>query len=39
MSGRHLEHRDGRGGSIILISSAAGIKMQPFMVHYTMARA
>jgi hypothetical protein len=26
-------------GSIILISSAAGIKMQPFMVHYTMARA
>jgi len=23
----------GRGGSIILISSAAGIKMQPFMVH------
>ena len=25
----------GRGGSIILISSAAGIKMQPFMIHYT----
>ncbi|MFI7188414.1 mycofactocin-coupled SDR family oxidoreductase [Nocardia nova] len=25
----------GRGGSIVLISSAAGIKMQPFMVHYT----
>ena len=24
----------GRGGSIILISSAAGIKLQPFMVHY-----
>ena len=25
----------GRGGSIILISSAAGIRLQPFMVHYT----
>lgn len=25
----------GRGGSIILISSAAGLKIQPFMVHYT----
>jgi hypothetical protein len=25
----------GRGGSIILIGSAAGIKMQPFMIHYT----
>ena len=24
----------GRGGSIILISSAAGIRLQPFMVHY-----
>lgn len=28
----------GRGGSIILISSAAGIKMQPFMVHYTASK-
>ena len=29
-----VDTRDGgRGGSIILISSAAGIKMQPFMVH------
>jgi SDR family mycofactocin-dependent oxidoreductase len=28
----------GRGGSIILISSAAGIKMQPFMVHYTVSK-
>ncbi len=27
-----------RGGSIILISSAAGIKMQPFMVHYTASK-
>jgi SDR family mycofactocin-dependent oxidoreductase len=28
----------GRGGSIILISSAAGAKMQPFMVHYTASK-
>ena len=28
----------GRDGSIILISSAAGIKMQPFMVHYTASK-
>ena len=28
----------GRGGSIILISSAAGLKMQPFMVHYTTSK-
>jgi len=28
----------GRGGSIILISSAAGIKLQPFMVHYTASK-
>src|SRR6201990_311285 len=28
----------GRGGSIILISSAAGIKFQPFMVHYTASK-
>jgi SDR family mycofactocin-dependent oxidoreductase len=28
----------GRGGSIILISSAAGIKIQPFMVHYTASK-
>jgi SDR family mycofactocin-dependent oxidoreductase len=28
----------GRGGSIILIGSAAGIKMQPFMVHYTASK-
>jgi SDR family mycofactocin-dependent oxidoreductase len=27
-----------RGGSIILISSAAGMKMQPFMVHYTASK-
>jgi NAD(P)-dependent dehydrogenase (short-subunit alcohol dehydrogenase family) len=28
----------GRGGSIILISSMAGIKMQPFMVHYAASK-
>ncbi|GAB3237479.1 mycofactocin-coupled SDR family oxidoreductase [Mycolicibacterium hippocampi] len=28
----------GRGGSIVLISSAAGIKMQPFMIHYTASK-
>ncbi|TLF98249.1 NAD(P)-dependent oxidoreductase [Nocardia cyriacigeorgica] len=27
-----------RGGSIILISSSAGVKMQPFMVHYTASK-
>jgi SDR family mycofactocin-dependent oxidoreductase len=28
----------GRGGSIILIGSAAGIKLQPFMIHYTASK-
>ena len=28
----------GRGGSIILISSYAGVKVQPFMVHYTASK-
>ncbi|WP_329407726.1 mycofactocin-coupled SDR family oxidoreductase [Nocardia vinacea] len=28
----------GRGGSIVLISSAAGVKMQAFMVHYTASK-
>jgi SDR family mycofactocin-dependent oxidoreductase len=28
----------GRGGSVILISSAAGIKLQPFMIHYTTSK-
>lgn len=28
----------GRGGSIVLIGSAAGLKMQPFMVHYTTSK-
>jgi SDR family mycofactocin-dependent oxidoreductase len=28
----------GRGGSIVLISSYAGVKIQPFMVHYTASK-
>lgn len=28
----------GRGGSVILISSAAGVKLQPFMIHYTASK-
>ncbi len=28
----------GRGGSVILISSAAGIKLQPFMIHYSASK-
>lgn len=28
----------GRGGSIILISSASGVAMQPFMVHHTASK-
>lgn len=28
----------GRGGSIVLVSSYAGVKMQPFMVHYTASK-
>jgi NAD(P)-dependent dehydrogenase (short-subunit alcohol dehydrogenase family) len=28
----------GRGGSIILIGSAAGIKVQPFMIHYATSK-
>lgn len=35
-SAPHLIERG--GGSVILISSAAGIKMQPFMVHYTTSK-
>lgn len=34
---RHLVD-GGRGGSVILISSAAGLKMQPFMIHYTASK-
>jgi NAD(P)-dependent dehydrogenase (short-subunit alcohol dehydrogenase family) len=35
MAGAQLIVDSGRGGSIILISSAAGVKLQPFMIHYT----
>lgn len=38
MAGAHRIIDGGRGGSIILISSAAGIKMQPFMIHYTASK-
>jgi SDR family mycofactocin-dependent oxidoreductase len=38
MAGAHKIIEGGRGGSIILISSAAGMKMQPFMVHYTASK-
>jgi SDR family mycofactocin-dependent oxidoreductase len=38
MAGAHQIIGGGRGGSIILISSAAGLKMQPFMVHYTASK-
>jgi len=38
MAGAQKMIDGGRGGSIILISSAAGIKMQPFMVHYTASK-
>ena len=38
MAGANKIIEGGRGGSIILISSAAGLKMQPFMVHYTASK-
>ena len=38
MSGAQHIIDGGRGGSIILISSAAGISMQPFMIHYTASK-
>lgn len=38
MAGAPAIIEGGRGGSIILISSAAGIKLQPFMVHYTASK-
>ena len=36
-SARHIIDA-GRGGSIIFIGSAAGIKMEPFMVHYVASK-
>jgi NAD(P)-dependent dehydrogenase (short-subunit alcohol dehydrogenase family) len=38
MAGAHHMIDGGRGGSIILIGSAAGIKMQSFMIHYTASK-
>jgi NAD(P)-dependent dehydrogenase (short-subunit alcohol dehydrogenase family) len=38
MAGAHHIIDGGRGGSIILIGSAAGVKMQSFMVHYTASK-
>jgi SDR family mycofactocin-dependent oxidoreductase len=38
MAGAHKIIDGGRGGSVILIGSAAGIKMQPFMIHYTASK-
>ncbi len=38
MAGADKIIEGGRGGSIILISSAAGMKLQPFMVHYTTSK-
>ncbi|BBX42567.1 mycofactocin-coupled SDR family oxidoreductase [Mycobacterium simiae] len=38
MAGADKIIEGGRGGSIILISSAAGVKQQPFMVHYTASK-
>lgn len=38
MAGAQTIIDGGRGGSIILIGSAAGVKMQPFMVHYTASK-
>lgn len=38
MAGAHHMIWGGRGGSIILISSLAGVKMQPYMVPYTTSK-
>ncbi len=38
MAGAHHIVDGGHGGSIILIGSAAGIKMQAFMIHYTASK-
>ncbi|OIN78716.1 mycofactocin-coupled SDR family oxidoreductase [Mycobacterium malmoense] len=38
MAGAHHIIDGGRGGSIILIGSAAGINMQSFMIHYTASK-
>lgn len=38
MAAAHHIIDGGRGGSIILIGSAAGVRMEPFMVHYTASK-
>ena len=38
MAGAHHIIDGGRGGSIILTGSAAGVKMQAFLVHYTASK-
>src|SRR5271163_2009433 len=38
MAGAHHIITGGRGGAIILIGSSAGMKWQPFMVHYTASK-
>jgi SDR family mycofactocin-dependent oxidoreductase len=38
MASAHHIISGGRGGSIILVGSAAGVKMQAFMVHYTASK-
>lgn len=38
MAGAQTIIDGGRGGSIVLIGSAAGIKLQPFMIHYTASK-
>jgi SDR family mycofactocin-dependent oxidoreductase len=38
MAGAQRIIEGGSGGSIVLIGSAAGIKLQPFMIHYTASK-
>lgn len=38
MAGAPYIIRGGQGGSIILVGSAAGLKMQAFMIHYTASK-
>jgi len=38
MAGADRIIEGGRGGSVIVISSTAGMKLQPFMVHYTTSK-
>jgi SDR family mycofactocin-dependent oxidoreductase len=38
MAGVHHIIAGGQGGSVVLVSSMAGLKMQPFMVHYTASK-